>query len=96
MDCCKVREVTLNLKKSQQINFESMKSLLDKTFQSNNRYVNEKDKQIVINFDSIRRTARHDIVTRSEFKTCMAVLKKRRYISEKVSLPFGFKQSVNK
>ena len=91
VDCCKVRGVTLNFKNAQQINFDSIKSLLEKTFESRNRPVDERDKRIVLEYDSIRRTATHDIVTRSEFKSCIAVLKKRRYLTEGVSLPFGFK-----
>ena len=40
---------------------------------------------------SIRKTATHEVVTRKEIKTCSVVLKKRRFISNKTSFPYGFK-----
>ena len=94
VECCKVRGVTLNFKNSLQVNFDSIKNILDKTFDSEtgggDGGENDENK-ILVKFDSIRRIATHDVVTRSEFKSCMAVLKKRRYMCKNTSLPFGFK-----
>jgi len=43
-----------------------------------------------LRFNAIRRTAFHEIVTRSETKSCATVLVKRIFINNRYSLPYGF------
>ena len=47
--------------------------------------------KIKLYFSSIRRTKTHDVVTVDETKSCCIVLKKRRYLTHDLSLPFGYK-----
>ena len=72
---------------SLKINFDSIKKLID-TFMNGDDAGN-----IKLYFKAIRRTPKHDVITRDEYKTCCIVLKKRRYHSiEELSLPFGYKR----
>ncbi|KAL6416871.1 hypothetical protein ACFW04_014790 [Cataglyphis niger] len=45
---------------------------------------------INLRFRAIRRTAFHELVTRDETKVCEPVLLKRRFISSRCSLPYGY------
>ncbi|KAL6419706.1 hypothetical protein ACFW04_013670 [Cataglyphis niger] len=45
---------------------------------------------INLRFRAIRRTAFHELVTRDETKVCDPVLLKRRFISSRCSLPYGY------
>ena len=84
VECCKVKGISLNSNNSRIINFESVARLIESYF--------ENDREaIVLKYDAIRRTRTHDVITRTEKKSCSIVLKKRRYFRNAVSLPFGYK-----
>lgn len=96
MECCKVRRITLNYRNSLKVNFKSIKNLVD-TFifpdYTDAEDMETDDREIKLNFSAIHYTPRQELVTRNEFKTCSVVLKKRRYVSKRLSLPFGYKSS---
>ena len=79
----KIKGIRVNYANSLKINFDGIKQLID-TFMNSDDAGN-----IKLYFKAIRRTPKHDVITRDEYKTCI-VLKKRRYHSIKeLSLPFG-------
>lgn len=92
IESCKVKGISLNFINSLKINFDSIKNIIEQTFQSREENVNDDNStEIKLAYEAIRRTRTHDIVTRNETKTCCVVLKKRRHLSHEVSLPFGYK-----
>ncbi|KAJ8679004.1 hypothetical protein QAD02_014791 [Eretmocerus hayati] len=88
-ECCRVKGITLNYENSLKINFESIKELLESYFHDRNE-LKGTERTIDLNFRAIRRTPLHEVVTRDETKSCSVVLKKRWYVSEELSLPFGY------
>ena len=85
-ECCKVKGISLNYDNSLKINFDSIKNLIESYF-SDEKYSDS----IKIKFRAVRRMPAHVIVTTDEFKTCYIVLKKRRYLSPELSLPFSYR-----
>jgi G:T-mismatch repair DNA endonuclease (very short patch repair protein) len=85
-EICKIKGIKLNFENARLLNFDSIYNLLV----DNEREENEERTSIRLNFKAIRRTAFHEIVTRSEVKTCTPVLLKRRFINSRCSLPYGF------
>ena len=99
----KVKGIRLNYRNSEKINFDSIENMIlhavdsDETANDHDSDDNEDDEynecnyRIKLDYSSIRRTKNHDVITCDETKTCCIVLKKRRYLSHALSLPFGFK-----
>ncbi|XP_043272012.1 uncharacterized protein [Venturia canescens] len=80
-EVCKVKGITLNYANSSLINYESIRSFI----------IGERENPVVLQFDSIRRTPFHQVVTRPEKKSCMPLSVKRRRDGEYGSLPYGYK-----
>lgn len=90
-ECCKVKGISLNFNNSLKINYNSIRDMLIKYFDERERDDNNEDCNIKLKFNAIRRMPDHSVVTRNEMKTCSIVLKKRRYVSRGLSLPYGYK-----
>jgi len=86
-ECCKIKGISLNYANSQRINFESIRGLIEREFDDD---ADELGDAITITFRSIRRLPTHEVVTRDETKTCRVVLRKRRFINHRLSLPYGY------
>ena len=90
----KVKGVTLNFLNSTKVNFASIKQLVWNKFRETSGDDADDDddggKCISLKFRAIRRLPGHVVVTRDETKTCAVVLKKRIFLDEKTSIPFGF------
>ena len=86
VECCKVKGISLNSNNSRKINFDSVERLIAAYFEANAT-------PIVLNYNAIRRTRTHEVITRGEKKSCSVVLRKRRYFANGTSLPFGYKQA---
>ena len=80
-DVCKVKGIRLNYQNSKKINFNTIVDFIK------NRQA--PDNSIVLKYKSIARTKLHDVITREDTKTCSVVLKKRRFVSDTLSYPFG-------
>ena len=95
-EICKVKEITLNYKNSRIINFNSIRKLIidNERERRDEEEEEEETGRVAINlrFNTIRRTAFHEIVTRNETKTCAPVLVKRKFINNRYSLPYGFRR----
>ncbi|XP_070515350.1 uncharacterized protein [Cardiocondyla obscurior] len=87
-EVCKIKGITLNYSNSLIVNFKSIKSLILQ--RENKRSEEENPTAINLRFNAIRRTAFHDVVTRTETKACAPVLLKRRFINKHFSLPYGY------
>ncbi|XP_031789027.1 uncharacterized protein LOC116417974 [Nasonia vitripennis] len=83
---CKVKGISLNFSNSLRINYPSIKSMIENYFESD-----EENECINLKFNSIKRLPDHTVVTREEVKSCSIVLKKRRYVTPGLSLPYGYK-----
>lgn len=80
-EVCKVKGISLNFSACQKINFNSIKELALGKIQ-----------QITHTFSAIRRTAQHDVITKTETKTCKANQLKRCHLSSTESVPYGYKK----
>lgn len=80
-EVCKVKGITLDFSNNALINYKSIRSFI----------VGERTDPIVLRYDSIRRTAFHHVITRTETKTCKPSSIKRRRNGEYGSLPYGFR-----
>jgi len=91
-EICKVKGITLNYNNSLIVNFNSIRKLIMERERQEQEETEEEATGTALNlrFNAIRRTAFHDIVTRSETKSCAPVLVKRRFINNRYSLPYGF------
>ncbi len=85
----KVKGVTLNFLNSAKVNFASIKQLVWNEFIETDDD-DDDGKCISLKFRAIRHLPGHIFVTRDETKTCAVVLKKRIFLDEKTSIPFGF------
>ena len=85
-ETCKVKGIRINYANSLKINFESVLKLIRQ--RDNKNTVNN----IRLRNNAIKRTATHEVVTCEETKTCSIVLKKRRFVSDTESYPYGFKK----
>lgn len=83
-EICKVKGITLNYNNSLLVNFKTIEKLINQNLRENN------EEAINLCFNSIRRTAFHEIVTRRETKTCAPVLVKRRFVDTRYSFPYGY------
>ncbi|XP_031780638.1 uncharacterized protein LOC116416375 [Nasonia vitripennis] len=83
---CKVKGILLNFSNSLRINYPSIKSMIENYFKPD-----EENECITLKFNSIKRLPDHTVVTREEVKSCSIVLKKRRYVTPGLSLPYGYK-----
>jgi len=79
-EICKVKGITLNYNNSLIVNFNSIRKLIMKRERREQKEEEEKTTG----------TAFHEIVTRSETKSCAPVLVKCRFINNHYSLPYGF------
>ena len=73
VECSKAKGISLNNANSRKINFDSIERLIAEYFD------NEESAPIVLKYNAIRRTRTHEVITRSEKKSCSIVLRKRRY-----------------
>ena len=79
---------------SMHINCESIRYLIEKYFDEQDSNENDEGGAKKLNFRAIRRMQTHEVVTRSETKTCCVVLKKRHFVNPDLSLPFGYKDVI--
>lgn len=79
---CKVKGLTLNLKSSKQVNFETLKDMI----------ISEQKTPIQIDENRIRRTKDRNIVTVKESKLFKITGPKRRHEGEFDTLPYGYKK----
>ncbi|XP_031781445.1 uncharacterized protein LOC116416620 isoform X2 [Nasonia vitripennis] len=96
IECCKVKGISLNFSNGVKINFDSIKNLINDAFATEDHEsekMNDECSKIRLKFKAIRRTKMHEVLTREESKTCCVVLKKRRYLTSRKSLPFGYKNN---
>ncbi|KAL6421672.1 hypothetical protein ACFW04_014487 [Cataglyphis niger] len=89
-ESCKVKDITLNYENSLLVNFNSIRDLLLAKETENEENDEKAETSINLRFRAIRRTAFHELVTRDETKVCNPVLLKRRFISSRCSLPYGY------
>jgi len=91
-EICKVKGITLTYNNSLIVNFNIKKLIMERERQEQEETEEEATGTALnLHFNAIRRTAFHDIVTRSETKSCAPVLVKRRFINNnRYSLPYGF------
>ncbi|KAJ8677115.1 hypothetical protein QAD02_012902 [Eretmocerus hayati] len=83
IEVCKVKGITLNYKTKKLVNYNRLR-----------RYIQgEVESPLIIEYDGIRRTEFHDVVTRRETKTCKPVYKKRWFMNNELSYPYGYKQN---
>lgn len=85
-EICKVKGITLNFDNASHVNYRSLRELV----------TNGDDDCIILKNDVIRRTRFHEIVTRSETKTCRVVFEKRKRDGEHGSLPHGYVNRDNR
>lgn len=78
---CKVKGIRLNYNASRIINMETMTKMI----------LNDDDKSINVVSDNIRRTADHDVITKTETKKYTLRSEKRKMLSNFDSVPYGFK-----
>ncbi|XP_043268101.1 uncharacterized protein [Venturia canescens] len=79
-EVCKVKGITLNFSNSALINYKSIRSFI----------VGEREEPVLLQYDAIRRTAFHHVITRTETKKCKPASVKRRRDGEYGSLPYGY------
>ena len=77
---CKVRGITLNLRNSQSVNFENLKSMVQGT----------RDTCTVTNPHRIARTRDGQLITRAESKIHRIVFDKRVRLNDYNTLPYGY------
>lgn len=82
-ECCKIKGVRLNQENRDEINYNSIREL-----------VADERPSFQINFDGIRRTKTHQVITREESKTIQVTGPKRRFVagSTTTTVPFGYRQ----
>ncbi|XP_036145305.1 uncharacterized protein LOC118646457 [Monomorium pharaonis] len=89
-EVCKVKGITLNYANSRLLNFHSIRNLISEVEEEEEEEPG-RDGVIKLRFTAIQRTAFHDIVTRSEKKTCVPKkLLKRIFIDNHYLFPYGF------
>ena len=59
VECCKVKGISLNSTNSRKINFDSVERLIAAYFEANAT-------PIVLNYNAIRRTRTHEVITRGK------------------------------
>lgn len=85
-DTCKLKGFQKTYENSLKINFNTIVDLV-------NKFNENKEEKITVNNLNFRRTEMHDVYIRKEEKTCSIVLKKRRFVGESESYPFGYKKT---
>ena len=75
----KIKGITLTHSTTTLLNFQSLREL-----------VTGQSEHITVTSENIRRTAFHDVVTRTEKKVCRPALKKRRFVDLDKSYPYGY------
>ena len=78
---CKIKGITLTHRTTSLLNFQSLREL-----------VTGRGKHVAVTTENIRRTAFHDVVTRTEEKVCRPVFTKRRFVGLDKSYPYGYKK----
>lgn len=80
IEVCKAKGITLNYTTKQQINHDAIKYMIE-----------NEDQAIDIESRVIRRADHHNVVTRTENKKCQVTSRKRRFIHNGFSVPYGHK-----
>jgi len=94
-EICKVKGIILNYNNSLIVNFNNVRKLIMERERREQEEEKEEEEETTgtalnLRFNAIQRIAIHEIVTRSETKSCTLVFVKRRFINNRYFLSYSF------